>query len=704
MSLHTPEPLLISLSDVSRLAHVQRPVVSMWRTRFAESETPFPPTIATVDRVVQFDAESVVSWLEQTGLGNNTKARQDVAAFARPAGSSLPGDEAHLRAVTALLCLKAVAGVQLAGLRLADLLDLAEEADPDDDFLFAEVAGLAGEVPALAGYVDRLADAAYTPAKAFEGLMADRFRQRRPGHAETALRDDARRLVAGVAQGLAQAADLQPPVFVDPTCGGSDLLIEVAALYAEGPSPTVMTTDDDAEICRLVRRRLRVHDLHREPLVMDQHGSFEVSGPAVHLAHFPSAGAPSMTEVEILSAVDNIVLQMDESQLGVVIAPASVLADRLASEESDQIRDGLLRSDRVRAVLRLPKGLLVSASRQPFALWALGPPHPDVRIADRWTVVADLADVALDESAIEDIVTDVVAAMGNHHAVRSHQFRFSRRVETRSLLARGGALVDSVVRFPRKAARTGADIAVRVEQLIGALQLTALSVEAAGSEVPDRADPLTLGRLLDHGAVRLVPGNRLAEAHLGADSGASVIGSAELTGSLPWDGRRVDRLVFAASYAAGRLTEPGDVVFCTTPRVAARVDVEGGSVVLSPARALRATGGDGRTAAVSVVPQVLAADINAVASRATQWRLWPVRLAPVDQATALAEVLCAIEREREATLARLAQLDELAGLLADGVTSHGVTIPENRQQRSGDPPDTAPTAKTPSDQTRQRGR
>lgn len=705
--LRSHQRLRITLPDVARLAQVQRPVVSMWRTRCADSDDPFPPPVDVVDRVEQFDAEAVGAWLERTGRGNNPDVRNDLAAFSRPTGASSLGDDSYVRAVTALLCLKVVTGAQLTGLEPNDLVHLADDADPSDTYLSREIAGLGADASAVAAYTDSLADAAYSPARAFELLMADRFRQRRQGHTQTALREDARQLVARVAQGLAQAVDLQPPVFVDPTCGGSDLLIEVAALYADGPAPTVMTSDDDADICRLVRRRLRVHDLHREPLRVDADGAFEVSGQAVHIAQFPSAGAPAMTDIDILSAIDSIVLQMDERQLAVVVAPAGILTDRLASAECEAIRDGLLRSDRVRATLRLPKGVLVNASRQPLALWALGPAHPDVHVGDRWTVVGDVGDRKLDDAAIDDIVTDVVAAMGDRSFVRAHAFRFARRVNTGSLLAGRGALLARVATVRKPVARTGADIAVRVGELTGSVALTddagspTLVVEAAEHDDAKPMATLTLGQAVELRAVRLVPGNRVDEDHLHAESGARVIGPEELAGVLPWGGRFVDRLVLAGTYKAGRLTLPGDVVFCTSPRAVARVDIEGGSVVLSPARVLRSSDVD---RADRVVPEVLAADINAVPARETQWRFWQVRRTPKDQAQPLVESLLAIERERAAAKSRLAQLDELADLVTDGVTSRSVTVRLRPQQRSGDPPATTATDQRPPAQSRQKGR
>ena len=127
--------------------------------------------------------------------------------------------------------------------------------------------------------------------------------------------------------------------------------------------------------------------------------------------------------------------------------------------------------------------------------------------------------------------------------------------------------------------------------------------------------------------------------------------------------------MFGASYDAGRYTEPGDVVFCTSPRVAAIVDRHGGSVVVSPARVLRVD----RHKPHGLLPHVIAADINRGSQQAKQWGVGPPRRAP-RQSAPLRETLKAIDAERMAALDRVSQLDELAALVTAGVTDTTLTI------------------------------
>jgi len=120
------------------------------------------------------------------------------------------------------------------------------------------------------------------------------------------------------------------------------------------------------------------------------------------------------------------------------------------------------------------------------------------------------------------------------------------------------------------------------------------------------------------------------------------------------------------------------VVFCTSPDVAARVDRDGGSVVVSPARVLRIEQRGQHT----TLPETLAVDIRAIAtdagygvnSAAKDWRRWRIRLTPPDQRKALATALAAVESERAAGLDRLKQLDVIEESLVDGVTSNSLTI------------------------------
>ena len=165
--------LLVSLTGVAQLARVQRPVVSMWRRRsqVAGSRLPFPAPVNVTQGEERFRVDEVVDWLERTGRGNNPDARADAPAYAVLPELDLAEDE-RLVGATALLTVRALTGSALAGRDADGLLDLADEADPDDELLFAEIERLPPDARvALAAYVDNLVDAAYGVAPALDSLM-----------------------------------------------------------------------------------------------------------------------------------------------------------------------------------------------------------------------------------------------------------------------------------------------------------------------------------------------------------------------------------------------------------------------------------------------------------------------------------------------------------------------------------------------------
>jgi len=57
-------------------------------------------------------------------------------------------------------------------------------------------------------------------------------------------------------------------------------------------------------------------------------------------------------------------------------------------------------------------------------------------------MLADLANVPLTADVVDDLVTDLVASMGDQAMVRAHAFRFTRIVTTRILLANRGNLLE----------------------------------------------------------------------------------------------------------------------------------------------------------------------------------------------------------------------------------------------------------------------
>ena len=643
--------VVIGRSDIALLAKVRRPLVSMWPERGARAGVPFPAPLPDAGPPDLFDGAQVVDWLETTGLGKNPRARADLVAFGVLADTPRT-DPVVLAGLTALLCLLVTAGELPTD--HDELLDLADTADPDDEYLFGEVEALGERREPLARYAALLADAAYHPAAAFETLLEADTRTVDGPRRRTALSAPARRLAASAA--LALGGDLADPVYVDLSPGGSDLLVDVADVAGERGAVVAAVPPADGPAGRLALRRLRVHDVVRRPLRSDGHGGWTLPRDAVVLLALPAPDRPDAPDVEILRAVDDLVLGSATDVRAVVVGPSSALTDRLRDRDAATTRGDLLRTDRVRAVVRLPAGLRPSRSRSRTGLWCLGPPQDGEPVA----VAGDLVDETLDPTTTAELVTDLVAGVRGGRALAAHAFRFVRPLPARVLRARTGDLVERPARPARRPATADllARVAATVERL-GPVPATAPTVTAAPEGRPVET-VTTLGAALEAREVRVLPGLRLRAEHVVPDGAVRLLGPDELAGSRP--GRRADRLVLADAYPDHVLTRPDDVVFCTGPRPMALVDRDGGAVVTYPAKVLRCV--DAR-----LVPAVLAADIAAQPATARAWKGWTVRRVPADRAPAVAAVLDDLARQRDATADRLNALTALAIALADGAVS-----------------------------------
>lgn len=674
-------PLYLSSADIARLTNVQRPVVSMWRTRSASTPTPFPASVTTEHAQERFDAVEIARWLEATGRGNNPQARDDIAAFASLDGASL-SDPTVFLGLGALLCLKVITGLELGDKPSADLLDLSDAADPEDQFLFSEIEKLGARLPTLARHADQLADAAYSPRAAFETLMSQRFRAGVQDQASTAIDDIARAIAAKTAIALAAEVGSDEQRFADHTPGGSDLAL--ALLSQNGDRPiTLLSTADDSDAARLVRRRLRAHDVPRIDLPGQQ--SSASNTPLVHLAHFPGPGAPQMTDVEILHAVDDIALRLGDAERAVLVAPASALIDGTTHRDVEQSRADVLRTGRVRAIVRLPKGHVPTKPRQALALWVLGPDAAPAE--DRRTMIADLIDTPTTPDVVDDLVMDLAAATSVQRLRHAHAFRFARPVMTRQLLTTKRSLVEVAPLRRPAPSPDGNDLERRIKRLVASLD--ADTDPAPRLPQPVRVIPLerenvppadtTIDALIRARHLKTIAGNRLQADDIGNGNGADVIGPDELIGLRPLGSRRIDRLAFTAKYESGRFTEPGDIVFCTSPRLSAIIDADGGSVVAYPARVLRINAADPG----GLSAEVLTADLANVPAGTRQWRRLPVRRVPPNQRQPLEDALETLRRERLATMQRLTRLDELTNLVVDGVTSGSLALPSTADTTKG---------------------
>ena len=669
--------LLLTRSGIAALAGVRRPVVTVWADRYRIGGDPFPAPVQSVGGQDRFDGAEIVAWLTRRRLGNNDAVAEDLAVHAALDHRSDLEPGVVFEGITALLCLKWMMGAQLGDLDTEELLDEADEHDPDDEMVYSELIALGPELRTMALYVDRIADAAYTPLDAFEVLMRQRTRYPHLGSGPAGVAARASAMVAAVATSL---ADPDHATFVDPIPGGTDLLVAVRRRLPEYASPVAAVASDGGPVSRLARRRLTVHGWTlRRGGVAD---AAAVPDRAVFGMQYPVSSRAADSPVDVLTEIDDVTLRMGERHTAVVLAPARILVDPLRDAAASRVRSDILRSDRLRASIRLPEGLVPSAPGLPLALWVLGSADDSVPPAERRAVLADIGDIDLNEAVTSAIVSDVTAAMGSPASVRAHSFQFGELERTATLLAQDAHGALSGRRKRPRARVEGADIAVRAGVLVDRINRAATSTRSTVTMPLEyrsggAARIRTVGDLVSEGVVRMVPGNRIDPDDVVADADHRVIGPDEVFGRCAVGSRGIDRLTFAADYPRGRFTVQGDIVVCGDADFGVLVDHEGAAVVLAPARVLRIVDPD-----AGLLPEVVAEYLRGAKTRTrprqgvrtgARWGGWEVPQLRSDHAQATRAALEELARQRRAAAELVRNIDLLTTTVVDGL-ARGVLV------------------------------
>lgn len=647
--MSTEPSLLLDLTGVARLAGVQRPVASMWRSRFASTPDPFPTPVPDESGRTRFEAEQVANWLVRTGHGNNPEAREDAAAAASPSDFSFSDANAvaELQALIALYSRTA----DLDELTHSEIEEAAATIDPLDVLLRREVAAHVNRGAPWLTYAARLVDAAYSPSAALSLVTRHHVASNRAAGSAGPLVTDAIALVVDATLALTGGN-------ATVTLDARDAMLSSTLAAKLGDDVTiVLPTGADA---RGVRRQLLV----------DGHWLVNQADPAtrsVVIARVPSDRGEDVTA--ILRAVDDVSLSLRSVDAAVVIGPARALVDPLAPAD-EQARADILRSGRVRGIARLSTGLVDSAVRESLALWILGEPTVEVAPAQRITAVADLTEVPLTAATRADLISDLMAGMGSGRDLRAHHFRFAAFVATPALQARSGSLVASATRRPAAATVPTTALPALLDIASAAVRTDVASIEItpAPHDVP-RA--MSVAELINAGHLRRVQGTRLDPDLLGSE-GLVVVTASDLDEPAAIGRTRVDQLAFANQHPNAQLTRPGDVIFRTSPTAAAWVDTEGSKVVASPARVLRITAGDPG----GLVPEILAADIAGASAGPGAWKRWTLRRVAPRTIAPLRQALADIAAARRDLEARAARLDDFAALIVAGATSGAVTLTE----------------------------
>lgn len=678
--------MLLTKTDIARVAHVQRPVVTMWIARYRGTNDPFPAPARPGRSGALYAAADVSQWVERHGLGNNPALRRDMAIFACVFEATALPVTTVFQGISALLVLRALLGIQLAALTANDILDEADELDPNDDFLVAELAGLTCELDYFAAYVDEAVDAAYNELRAFEFLAAQSVRLPGGESQPDALSPNGRRFLTALCVELSRTTGAAGRDLVDVDAVDGDLVRSVVDELPEDLIPQIYMPPSTGASSRLARRRLAIHARFRDGAVTELAATGDYNSVPRSALFITQPGvAESRTDEQVLTAAEDLLLNTADTQCGVIVGPASALCDPLPAGNCDLIRSDALRTGRVRCVVRMPEGLIRQRPGQSLGLWVIGSRQSE-SIADRWMVLGDVTGVELNGSNTELLCTDIRAAVGDRHAAVAHAFAHCRVANTAPILASSRSL--PLQREPVPGRRDGADDVVHAESLIAAVN----AVPAPGSltlgvgyRESGRAVTRTIGDLLDSGAVRIVAGNRLAAADLDASNGLEILGPDELTGNVPRGARRIDRLLFAEKYPSARLTAPGDIVFCTSPQASAVVDMLGAMVVPAPARVLRITDRGAGTLAAHLIARTLSTIENdarpsGAIRRGRPLRQWRIPVVMPDDVRGVNEALRQVDERRSKALAYIASLDQLTRVLTEGLTAGSLDVQTTQEK------------------------
>jgi len=387
----------------------------------------------------------------------------------------------------------------------------------------------------------------------------------------------------------------------------------------------------------------------------------------------------------------------------IVIAPADTTVALTPHSDAAENREALLRTGSVKAVIRLPGGLVPYRPGYEVALWVLS---KDTTEGERGKVLlADVSDRSLTPPLISSLATDVLAWRNADYAGAVHSRVHTVATPVKALIpdlkARSPQQLPPLV--PRYLPTEDEVVLHTPERVARALDLERVLWESRPhlprfnsglAANPEPAPPATLtvadllaGPRSRTNSLALRSGTRLVKGDIRADSSADratsypVIGPPEITEEIPLGRRRIDRLTFERTYARAKRSLPGDVIITMAPKSAAIVDHDGYSVIEFPARILRITDAGRKR----FTPRVLAALLNLAgraegAVRPTQ-RLEELRL-PLLSASDLErfdQLLAELEDRRERARREIAAVDELRSLAANGLSDGTLTLGDYMQ-------------------------
>lgn len=614
---------LVTMPDIARLANVKRQAVTNWRSRPAS--TPFPDPVKVVDGIERFDRDEVLDWLESTGRGRNREARLDAPAVVAP-------ENLNLERAVVLLTLRAKVAQDIGALSAEQRVALAEEVDPEDNFLLTEVREVA-EADDVAVYVDELLEAAYGPADALARLYDTRPAQ------------GSRGLAPGLITLLQSIADACR-TFLGPDGVAVELRLEPRARQVAAGFESV---DLAAGADRAMLRHLALDGLAVE----------EADGPRVRVI-----SVVGREDSDALDLADEAALELADGQVAIIVGPATALCDRLTGDlyaaRRNTLEMGSTGSCALVAAFKLPRGLWRQAHRQSLGLWVL-----EGGVAATGVLVADLSGRAAHPDELAD---DVLGALEQTGA---RAYRYGRVVPYNDVWTRDTVVVPGVGVASPVATGSGSALDRVVEAtLLTREQIGGLDVPVVAQSGTTRLVPRSLGELVNAGAIKIQSGSRVSPQHLDPEGSVRVL-SADPSATHG----RIDALVAADHYSHAARTEPGDVVFTASPRPRAIVDEEGGSRIASPSRILRV-----ESLRAGIGPRALAAAINEMAS--SEWKTWSVPNVPRAEIQLLEDALGGVLDHLGALRRHEEAATNIINNLIQGVTEGSVALSSSTTERT----------------------
>lgn len=696
MAAFAESALLMTMTDIAELADVQRPVVTTWRRRHAD----FPAPGGGDESQPLFDPREVAAWLLATSRISRERADQELSLFMLTGLAARYDGPDVLAAVTALLCVRFLAGESEplsdgAGDPVAAARALARTIDPNNRMILSEIHSIPPAASWLIGQVDDLVEASWTCQAAFERAMAARYRFGGGPLSAAAVAPALARLIAELSGAVERGRRGIPVVVADPVAGPGDLLAAVADVLGPDHPPVVTAAEADPALARLLRRRLLVHGIAMHDLDV-RIGTKLPDGPAVPdviVTQVPYQPGEARDAEAVLNMVDDMAVRLSAGRFGVVLGPASVLVgDFPPYSVEERTRADLLAGDMVEAVIQLPGGLVPFRPGYETALWVLTQAR-DSRWRGR-VLLADISDRELTHQVISDVVEDVTTWRRDGYVPGAHSRVFGQQVAVRDLIDPPRPLtISSRPASPRERAedaarrvalvtQRGADLdrigatATADRRHVPAVLLTAVDPRAA---VELRPHVETVGALVKGKRLALHQGTRIKPEHITSAGHHVVLGPDEVLGTRRPGERKVDRALFARTRPTARLTAPGDVLVTTVPQPGVMIDTRGYAIAEFPVRILRIPAAEAEQFTPAILAALLFADGSGTraagairASRSLEDQR--VIVLPPDQVRSLDRLLGEIDARRDLARRELDVLGELQAAAVGGLIDGTLTV------------------------------